>query len=110
MDVHRTQFNRVTVFSGNLAGRLDWAVSGGWYAAGGLNLHFIKATKGTFADTSTTAVSVPGVNLGWGYRFHLSGDLAGRVEINYTMFKQNTDLSRATNTVGLMVGAAMPLK
>jgi len=46
----------------------------------------------------------------WGYRFHLSGDLAGRVEINYTMFKQNTDLSRATNTVGLMVGAAMPLK
>jgi len=110
VDVHRTQFNRVTVFSGNLAGRLDWAVSGGWYAAGGLNLHFIKATKGTFADTSTTAVSVPGVNLGWGYRFHLSGDLAGRVEINYTMFKQNTDLSRATNTVGLMVGAAMPLK
>lgn len=110
VDFHRTQFTGITVFSSNLAGRLDYTVSGGWYAGAGVNLHFIKATKGTFADTSKTAVSVPGVNLGWGYRCHLSGELAGRVEINYTMFKQNSDLSQATNTVGLMVGAAMPLK
>jgi len=40
----------------------------------------------------------------------LNGELAGRVEINYTMFKQNGDLSQATNTVGLMVGAALPLR
>ncbi len=109
VDFHRTQFTNITVFSSNLAGRLDYAVSGGWYAGAGVNLHFIKATKGTFTDTSKTALSVPGANLGWGYRFHLSGELAGRVEINYTMFKQNSDLSQATNTVGLMVGAAMPL-
>ena len=84
-------------------------MSGGWYGGGGVNLHYIKATKGAFADTSKTAVSVPGVNLAWGYRFNLSGELAGRVEINYTMFKGNTDLRQATNTVGLMLGAAMPL-
>ncbi len=109
VDLHRTQFKSVTAFSGNFAGRLDYALSGGWYAAGGVNLHLIKATKGAFTDTTKTTVSVPGVNLAWGYRFHLSGELAGRVEINYTMFKQNGDLSQATNTVGLMVGAAMPL-
>ena len=110
VDLHRTQFKNITAFSGNFAGRLDYALSGGWYAAGGVNLHLIKATKGAFTDTSKTTVSVPGVNLAWGYRFHLSGELAGRVEINYTMFKANGDLSQATNTVGLMVGAAMPLK
>jgi hypothetical protein len=100
----------VTAFSGNFACRLDYALGGGWYAAGGVNLHFIKASKGAFTDTTKTTVSVPGVNLGWGYRFHLSGELAGRVEINYTMFKQNGDLSQATNTLGLMVGAALPLR
>ena len=110
IDFHRIQSSGTTVFSGNFAGRLDCAVSGGWYAAGGLNLHFIKATKGSFADTSKTAVSVPGVNLGWGYRFHLSGELAGRVEINYTMFKASGVLAQASNTVGLLVGAAMPLQ
>jgi hypothetical protein len=110
VDLHRTQFRNVTVFSGNFACRLDYALSGGWYAAGGVNLHFIKASKGAFTDTTKTTVSVPGVNLGWGYRFHLSGELAGRVEINYTMFKQNGDLSQATNTLGLMVGAALPLR
>ena len=110
VDLHRTQFRNVTAFSGNFACRLDYALSGGWYAAGGVNLHFIKASKGAFTDTTKTTVSVPGVNLGWGYRFHLSGELAGRVEINYTMFKQNGDLSQATNTLGLMVGAALPLR
>ena len=110
IDFHRIQTGGITVFSGNIAGRVDYAVSSGWYAGGGLNLHVIKATKGTFSDTSKTTVIVPGVNVGWGYRFHFSGELGGRVEINYTMFKDNSDLGQATNTVGLMLGAALPLK
>ncbi len=110
VDFHRTQSQGTTIFSGNFAARLDWAVSGGWYAAGGLNFHFIKATKGAFPDSTTTSVTLPGATVAWGYRFPLSGDLGGRVELNYTLFRQNADLSQATNTVGLLVGATLPLK
>ena len=104
LDIHRFQESGQTDFSGNLSVRLDYAVHGGWYGALGGNLQYIKST-GVDAATRT------GVNLGWGYRFPLVAALGGRVEANYTMFGENTDLGLApTNTFGLMFGVMMALK
>ena len=110
VDFHRTQTGGVTAFSASIQARLDYAVSGGWYAAAGGNLTYTKATPGFFPDPTKSSVSVPGMNVAWGYRFHMTGAFGGRVEANYLMFKQNNDLSLATNTFGLMFGATMPLR
>jgi hypothetical protein len=104
LDVHRFQESGQTSFSGNLSVRLDYAVHGGWYGALGGNLHYIK-------DTGVDAATRTGVNVGWGYRFPLVAAVGGRVEANYTMFGENTDLGLApTNTFGLMFGVTMALK
>ena len=104
LDVHRFQENGQTEFTGNFSARLDYAVHGGWYGAVGGNLHYVKST-GIDAATRT------GLNLGWGYRFPFVEALGGRLELNYTMFGKNTKLgTAATNTVGLLFGATMPLK
>lgn len=107
LDIHRYQQMGAplqTDFSGNLSARLNYAVHGGWYAALGGNLHYIKTTG---ADGTTRT----GVNLAWGYRFALAGPFSGRVEANYTMFRENTDLGLGpVNTFGLMFGTTVPLK
>ncbi|HEV2669555.1 MAG TPA: hypothetical protein VGU74_00525 [Gemmatimonadales bacterium] len=104
LDIHRLQSSGQTDFSGNLSVRLDYAVHGGWYGALGGNLHYIK-TSGINAATR------PGLNLGWGYRFPIVAALGGRVEANYTMFGENTDLGLPpTNIFGFMFGFAMPIK
>lgn len=104
VDIHRFQESGQTDFSGNLSARLNYAVHGGWYGALGGNLHYMKTT-GVNAATRT------GLNLAWGYRFPMTGSLGGRVEMNYTMFRRNTDLGLdPTNILGLMLGATMPLK
>ena len=110
IDLHRSQSQGVTAFTANVSARLDYAVSGGWYAAAGGNLVYTKATPGFFADPATSSVSVPGVNVAWGYRFHMAGAFGGRVEANYVTLKQSNALGLATNTFGLMVGATMPLR
>jgi len=110
IDFHRSQTQGVTVFSANVSARLDYAVSGGWYAAAGGNLVYTKATPGFFADPAKSSVSVPGMNVAWGYRFNLTGAFGGRVEANYVILKHSTDLAQATNTFGLMFGATMPLR
>ena len=83
--------------------RLDYAVSGGWYGAVGGQLSHVKPNVGNSA-------SVFGGSLAWGYRFHLSGDFGGRVEMNYLTFPHNNDLGVATNTFSVLLGATMPLK
>ena len=104
VDVHRVQSSGTTAFLGNLSARLDYALHGGWYAAAGGNLNYVKTT-GTSAATRT------GANVGLGYRFPFWGPLGGRVELNYTMFGKNTKLATGpTNTVGLMFGALVPLR
>jgi len=104
VDVHRVQSSGTTAFLGNLSARLDYALHGGWYAAAGGNLNYVKST-GTSAATRT------GANVGLGYRFPFWGPLGGRVELNYTMFGRNTKLATGpTNTVGLMFGALVPLR
>jgi len=66
VDVHRVQSSGTTAFLGNLSARLDYALHGGWYAAAGGNLNYVKST-GTSAATRT------GANVGLGYRSR-SGD------------------------------------
>jgi len=83
--------------------RLNFAVSGNWYGAVGGNLQYIAPGAGN-------SVSIMGGNVAWGYRFHLGGDIGGRVELNYLTFPHNDDLQLATNTVGILFGATMPLK
>ena len=103
-DLHRAQESGNTTFLGNFSARLNYAVHGGWYAAAGGNLNYIKVT-GLDAATRT------GANVGWGYRFPFWGALGGRIELNYTMFGTNTDLGTpATNVVGLMFGTTMSLR
>jgi len=104
LDIHRIQGSGQTNFSGNFSARVDYAVHGRWYAGVGGNLQYFKST-GLNAATRT------GLNVGWGYRLSLPGTLGGRVELNYTMFRRNTDLLLdPTNVLGLMIGITMPLK
>lgn len=92
-----------TLFSGNFSARLNYALSGGWYAAAGGNLNYLKATG---ADAAT----IPGLNLAWGYRFPVGG-WGGRVELHYAMFGKNADLGVSPqNVFGILVGASMPLR
>jgi len=110
LDLHRAQSQGLTVFSGNYNVLPDYAVSGGWYAAAREHLNWLKATKGFFNDPNKGSVSVTGANVAWGYRFRIGGALGGRIEANYTMFKNNQDVNQGTNALGLMFGATMPLR
>ena len=104
LDIQRFQTGSQTDFTGNLSVRFDYAVHGGWYGALGGNLHYIK-TSGISAATRT------GLNIGGGYRFPLVAGVTGRVETNYTWFRENTDLGLPpTNVFGLTFGAALPIK
>lgn len=103
LDVHRTQSEGETAFNGHLAVRLNYAVSGGWYAAAGGNLRVIKLT-------GEDGFGVAGAQLAWGYRFHLAGDAGGRFEASYTMFKEHGTLGLPpTTTLALLFALTMPL-
>jgi hypothetical protein len=111
VDLHRIQSNGRTVFSANLAGRFDYAVVGGWYAALGAHEDWIKGTKGSFTDTTKTSVGITGASVAWGYRFHLAGDLGARTELNYVAFAKNESAKTpAMNTVSILFSLTMPLK
>ena len=104
LDASRIQLSGTTVFGGNLSARLNYAVSGGWYAAAGGNLLDVKVT-------GAGGESVTGMNLAWGYRFPFTSGLGGRFEMGYTMMRKNTSLGlAATNTLALQFGATMPLR
>ncbi len=104
LDFARTKSGSADANSSAMLGlRLNVAVSNNWYGAVGGNLHYI-------APGAANSISILGGNLAWGYRFRLGGDLGGRVELNYLTFPHNDDLQLATNTVGILFGATMPLK
>ena len=104
LDFNRLQSQGQTLFGANVTGRLNYAVSGGWYAAAGGNLVYVQVT-GADAETIT------GGNVAWGYRFPLVAGLGGRVEIDYTMMAKNDDIGLPPiNTFGLQFAATMPLK
>jgi hypothetical protein len=92
-----------TAYSGNYAARLNYAFGPGWYAAAGPNVWHV-------VETGSPAVAIVGASLAWGYRFRLTGALGGRVELNYTSFPRNDQLDQASNTLGLMLGALLPLR
>jgi hypothetical protein len=84
--------------------RLDVAVHGGWYGAGGAQLVYLNPSAGS-------AGSILGATFAWGYRFHFAGALGSRFELNYTMSAKNSSLgSRPVNTLGLLLGLMMPLR
>lgn len=101
-DLHRTQSGGTTTFVGLLSARVDVAVGKLWYAAAGPAVQVNQSTGGK-------AFGVAGFGVAWGSRFHLAGDLDGRVELNYTTFKERSGLPFATNTLGVMFGAMLPL-
>jgi hypothetical protein len=104
LDLNRVQSQGQTLFGANVTARLNYAVSGGWYAAAGGNLVYLQVT-GADAETIT------GGNVAWGYRFPLVAGLGGRVEIDYTMMAKNDDIGfPAINTFGIQFAATMPLK
>jgi hypothetical protein len=83
--------------------RLNYAFSYGWYGAAGVSL-----TNINFGGSSGT---ITGGQIAWGYRFHFTGDLGGRVELLYDLRGKNADTGTPpVNTFGVMFGATMPLK
>lgn len=104
LDISRIQTQGNTLAAANVSARLNYAVSGGWYAGVGGNLVYVKVT-GADAETIT------GLNLGWGYRFPLVAGLGGRFELDYTLMADNANLGLPpVNTVGLQFAATMPLR
>jgi hypothetical protein len=86
-----------------VSGRLNYAVKGGWYAAGGVSF-----TNINFGGASGT---ISGAQAAWGYRFHLTGDLGGRVEALFDVRGKNTDTATPPiNGFGVLLGATMPLR
>lgn len=104
LDFNRIQSQGQTLFAGSLTARLNYAVSGGWYAAAGGNFVYIKAT-------GVDAENLTGGNVAWGYRFPLVAGLGGRFELNYTMMAKNDNVGfPPINTFGALLAATMPLK
>jgi hypothetical protein len=88
----------------NLAGRLDYAVGSNWYGAAGGHLVDFSPSGGGGGTTD-------GVDVAWGYRFHLGGAFGGRLEANYSLTAKSSKLGTpAVNTLSVMFGAMMPLK
>lgn len=85
------------------SGRLNYALKGGWYAAGGVSF--------TNVNAGGTSGTITGGQAAWGYRFHLTGDLGGRVELLYDLRGKNADTGTPpVNMFGVMFAATMPLK
>lgn len=105
IDAHRVQDMSTgrTDFSANYSLRLDCTVAGGWYGAAGPNVWHL-------VSTGETALTLLGASVAWGYRFRLTEGVGGRIEVSYLMFPHNDTLGQASNTVGLMLGAMMPMR
>ncbi len=111
LDLHRIQSSGATAFGANIGARLDLAIHGGWYAAAGGQLLYLKATPGTFADPGRGSATVSGATLAWGYRFNIAGQVGGRTELNYSLYGKNADIpSPPTNVTSILFGVTMPLK
>ena len=103
LDAHQIQSSAITVFNAQVAPRVDVLLRGGLYAGAGGSLHILRdsQTKMNCVFASSTVL---------GYRFALSGNLGGRVEMSYLMYKQNVTLGfPAMNTFGLTFGASVAL-
>jgi len=102
-DAHRSVRGDTVSSSAHVSGRVNVALHGGWYAAGGGNVRYIERT-------GTPGFALAGAHVAAGYRFPLVGELGGRVELSYTAFKERWDFPLAQNIVGLMFGVTLPLQ
>jgi hypothetical protein len=100
VDAHRAQQLDSATFSAQLAPRFDIALHGGWYTAAGGSLRYVEAT-------GAKGFVLSGATLAAGYRFPLTEQLGGRVELNYTAFKERRDFPLAQNIVAVMFGVTM---
>ena len=104
VDFHSVSQSGSSIKVYNLGARLDYAVTGDWYAAAGGHLTQFSPSSGTSGSTS-------GVDVAWGYRFHLAGAFNGRFEANYGLTGKSSKLGTpAVNTLSLNFGAMMPVK
>lgn len=101
-----------TIASFQLAPRVDMAFGNRWYGALGPSFHFAKNTSNGTAITGVT-----GIGAAWGYRFHFSGALNGRVEASYGLTAKRNHgaplgggAEPPTSAFGVNVGMMMPLK
>jgi hypothetical protein len=102
LDVHAIKQTGANGFAATISGRLNYAVTGGWYAAAGASFTNINAGS---------SGSITGGQAAWGYRFPLTGDLGGRVELLFDVQGKNTDLGVApVNSFGVMFGTTLPLR
>ena len=112
LDAQNLRTGNGTIASFQLAPRADLAFGNRWYGALGPQFHFLKNTS-----NGKAIVGVSGVSVAWGYRFHLSGALNGRIEANYGMnAKRRTGFALGggpippTTAFGVNLGMMMPLK
>jgi len=98
----RTQQPGSTSIDGQLSTRLDLAIYGGGYVAGGGTIHYI-------APTGRPGFAVAGAHVAAGYRFPLVGGLDGRAEVGFTTFKERRDFPLAQNTLAVLLGVTMAL-
>ncbi|HWZ27553.1 MAG TPA: hypothetical protein VNX15_03275 [Gemmatimonadales bacterium] len=112
VDAQNLRASTSTVASFQLAPRVDLAFGNRWYGALGPQFHFVKNTSNGTAITGVT-----GIAAAWGYRFHLSGALSGRVEASYGINAKRRHGSPLgggaeppTSAFGVNLGMMMPLK
>lgn len=103
LDIHALKGNGSDGTAITASGRVNYAFRRGWYGAVGATL--------TAINVGGSSGTVTGALAAWGYRFHLSGDLGGRVEFLFDVRGKNSDIPLPpVNTFGVMFGATMPLK
>jgi hypothetical protein len=103
-DVHHAASSGSSTTSFEVGARIDYAVTDGWYAAGGAQLTNVNPSTGSSA-------TLTGASIAWGYRFHLAGATGGRAELNYLMTGKNNTLGNPPiNTLTVLFGLTMPLQ
>jgi len=111
VDAQNLRAGSQTIASFQLAPRADLAFGSRWYGALGPQFHFVRNSGNTKALTA-----VSGIAAAWGYRFHLSGALNGRVEASYGINAKRRfgsvlgGAQPPTSAFGVNVGMMMPLK
>ncbi len=98
----RTQQPGNTAIDGQLSTRLDLAIWGGAYVAGGGTVRYVE-------QTGRPGFAFAGAHAAAGYRFPLVTGLDGRAEVSFTTFKERRDFPFAQNTLAVLFGATMAL-
>lgn len=92
-----------TISTATLSARADYAVGRSWYAGLGPVANYFKIT-------GFKGAAQLGVTAAWGYRFHMTGDLGGRLEASYSLFAKHRVLGvPPANVLGLGAGVTMAL-